>query len=66
MFQVFQDVTEAFGYEALGRLTQWIGSAAHNVFGDRANEIALFEIESFKRNFSIPVFGKDAGDFCPL
>ncbi len=58
MFQVFQDVTETFGYEALGRLTQWIGCAEHNVFGDRANEIALFEIESFKRNFSIPSLAK--------
>ena len=63
MFQVFQDVTEAFGYEALGRLTQWIGSAEHNVFGDRANEIALFEIESFKRNFSIPSLAKTLETF---
>ena len=63
MFRVFQDVTEAFGYEALGRLTQWIGCAEHNVFGDRANEIALFEIESFKRNFSIPSLAKTLETF---
>jgi len=46
MFQLFQEITETFGYEALGRLTQWICCAEQNVFGGLANEMALFEIES--------------------
>ena len=33
------------------------------MFGDRANEIALFEIESFKRNFSIPSLAKTLETF---
>ena len=63
MFRLFQDITETFGYEALGRLTQWIGCAEHNVFGGLANEMALFEIESFKRNFSIPSLAKTLETF---
>ena len=57
-FQLFQDVAETFGYEALGRLTQWIGCAEHNVFGGLANEMALFEIASFERNFSMASLAK--------
>ncbi len=54
---------EAFGYEALGRLAQWLGSAEHSVCGDSANEIILFEIRSFKRNFSIPSLAKTLETF---
>ena len=63
MFQLFQEIAETFGYDALGRLTQWIGCAEHNVFGGMANEMALFEIASFKRNFSIPSLAKTLETF---
>ena len=58
MFQVFLDITETFGYEALARFTAWIGCADQNVFSQVGNEIALFEAEAFKRNFSIESLAK--------
>ncbi len=51
--QSFQDIAETFGYEALARLTSWIGCADSNAFGQVGNDVALYEIEAFKRNFSI-------------
>jgi 3-oxoadipate enol-lactonase len=52
-FQSFQDIAETFGYEALARLTSWIGCADQNVFSQVGNDVALYEVEAFKRNFSI-------------
>ena len=63
MFQLFQEVAETFGYGALGRLTQWIGCAEHNVFGGLANELAVFEIESFQRNFTLASLAKTLDTF---
>ena len=63
MFDLFQDIAETFGFEAFGRLTQWIGCAKHNVFGGMANEMALFEIESFERNISIASLAKTLETF---
>lgn len=58
MFKCFQDITEIFGYEALARFTSWIGCAEQNVFSQTGNELALFEAEAFKRNFSIESLAK--------
>jgi pimeloyl-ACP methyl ester carboxylesterase len=58
MFKCFQDITEIFGYEALARFTSWIGCADHNVFSQVGNEVALFEAEAFRRNFSIESLAK--------
>ncbi|MBI3756426.1 MAG: alpha/beta hydrolase [Deltaproteobacteria bacterium] len=58
MFQVFQDITEVFGYEALARFTSWIGCADQNVFSQVGNDVAVFEAEAFKRNFSIESLAK--------
>jgi len=52
-FHGFLYVVESFGYEALGKLLQWIGCADHNIFGGMSDEIAKFEAESSARNFSI-------------
>lgn len=57
-FDGFLFVGEKFGYDALARLTQWIGCAEENVFSGMANEMAMFEAESFKRNFSIESLAK--------
>ena len=58
MFQVFLDITEIFGYEALARFTAWIGCADQNVFSQVGNDIATFEAEAFKKNFSIESLAK--------
>jgi 3-oxoadipate enol-lactonase len=58
MFKCFQDITEIFGYEALARFTSWIGCADQNVFSQVGNDVALFEVEAFKRNFSIESLAK--------
>src|SRR5215813_6655642 len=58
MFQVFLDITETFGYEALARFTSWIGCADQNVFSQVGNDVAMFEAEAFKRNFSIESLAK--------
>ena len=58
MFQIFLDITEVFGYEALARFTAWIGCADQNVFSQVGNDIAIFEAETFKRNFSIESLAK--------
>ena len=47
MFQVFLDITEVFGYEALARFTAWIGCLYQNVFSQAGNDIAIFEAEAF-------------------
>jgi pimeloyl-ACP methyl ester carboxylesterase len=57
-FNGFLYVAENFGYEALAKLTQWIGCAEHNVFGGISNEMAKFEADSFARNFSIESLAK--------
>jgi pimeloyl-ACP methyl ester carboxylesterase len=66
MFQVFLDITETFGYEALARFTAWIGCADQNVFSQVGNGIALFEAEAFKRNFSIESLAKTLEVFTHL
>jgi pimeloyl-ACP methyl ester carboxylesterase len=50
---LFADIGETYGYEALGRMFQWLGAAEQNVFSDRGNQMALFEAGCFSRNFSI-------------
>lgn len=62
-FRVWQDIGETLGYEALGRMTQWQGSAEQHVFAEAGNELALFEIESFKRNTSIASLAKTLETF---
>lgn len=66
MFQVFQDITEVFGYEALARFTSWIGCADQNVFSQVGNGVAMFEAEAFKRNFSIESLAKTLEVFCHI
>jgi pimeloyl-ACP methyl ester carboxylesterase len=58
VFHSFQDIAETFGYEALARLTSWIGCADQNAFGQVGNDVALYEIEAFKRNFSLESLAK--------
>jgi pimeloyl-ACP methyl ester carboxylesterase len=58
MFHVFQDIAETFGYEALARFTAWLGCADQNVFSQAGNELAQFEAEAFKQNFSIESLAK--------
>ena len=62
-FQSFQDIADTFGYEALARLTSWIGCAEQNAFGQVGNEVALYEIEAFKRNFSLESLPKTLETF---
>lgn len=66
MFKCFQDITELFGYEALARFTSWIGCADQNVFSQVGNDVALFEAEAFKRNFSIESLAKTLEVFSHL
>jgi pimeloyl-ACP methyl ester carboxylesterase len=46
------------GYETLARFTSWIGCADQNVFSQVGNDIAVFDAEAFKRNFSIESLAK--------
>lgn len=57
-FDGFLFVAEKFGYDALAKLTQWIGAAEPNVFGGLSNELARFESDAFQRNFSIESLSK--------
>jgi pimeloyl-ACP methyl ester carboxylesterase len=66
VFQSFQDIAENFGYEALARMTSWIGCADENAFGSVGNQVALYEIEAFKRNFSIESLPKTLEVFMHL
>jgi 3-oxoadipate enol-lactonase len=66
MFHVLQDITETFGYEALARFTAWLGCADHNVFSQVGNELAQFEAEAFKHNFSIESLAKTLEVFSHL
>ncbi len=52
-FKGFQYVCETFGYDALAALTSWIGCAEENVFGPKWGEVAKYEAEAFKQNFTI-------------
>jgi pimeloyl-ACP methyl ester carboxylesterase len=56
-FDGFTMVGETFGYEALAALTSWIGVASENLFTARHGELARWEAETFKRNFSIESLG---------
>ena len=49
----FLTVTETFGYEALAKVTQWLGSGKDHVFDEKGNALAKHEAESFRRNFDI-------------
>ncbi|MBM3514938.1 MAG: alpha/beta hydrolase [Alphaproteobacteria bacterium] len=51
---LFADIGETYGYEALGRMFQWLGAAEHHVFSERGNRMAQFEAGCFAQNFSIP------------
>jgi len=66
MFKCFQDITEIFGYEALARFTSWIGCADQHVFSQVGNDVAVFEAEAFKRNFSIESLAKTLEVFAHL
>lgn len=57
-FDGFLFVGEKFGYDALAKLTQWIGCGEENVFGGMSNEMAKFESESFQRNFGMEHLAK--------
>jgi pimeloyl-ACP methyl ester carboxylesterase len=50
---VFADLGETYGYEALGRMFQWLGCGEKNVWSAKGNEIAQYEAACFARNFSI-------------
>jgi len=52
-FDGFTKIGETFGYEALAALTSWIGVASENLFQPRWGELAKWEAECFRRNFSI-------------
>ncbi len=52
-FNGFREVAETFGYEALAALTSWIGVAGENLFQPRWGELAQWEAETFKKNFTI-------------
>ena len=52
-FKGFQYVCETFGYDALAALTSWIGCAEENVFAPEWGEVAKYESEAFKRNFTV-------------
>jgi pimeloyl-ACP methyl ester carboxylesterase len=56
-FDGFTMVGETFGYEALAALTSWIGVASENLFTARHGELARWEAETFKNNFSIESLG---------
>jgi 3-oxoadipate enol-lactonase len=52
-FDGFTRIGETFGYEALAALTSWIGVARENLFTERWGELARWEAQTFRRNFSI-------------
>jgi pimeloyl-ACP methyl ester carboxylesterase len=56
-FDGFTMVGETFGYEALAALTSWIGVSSENLFTARHGELARWEAETFKKNFSIESLG---------
>jgi pimeloyl-ACP methyl ester carboxylesterase len=56
-FDGFTMVGETFGYEALAALTSWIGVSSENLFTARHGELARWEAEIFKQNFSIESLG---------
>lgn len=56
-FDGFSRIGETFGYEALAALTSWIGVARENLFTARWAELARWEAEAFRRNFSIESLG---------
>ncbi|MEO0997571.1 MAG: alpha/beta hydrolase [Pseudomonadota bacterium] len=49
----FAAVAECFGYEALAKLTQWLGCGEGYVYGAGADALVQLETESFARNFAI-------------
>jgi pimeloyl-ACP methyl ester carboxylesterase len=57
-FDGFTANGETFGYNALARLTSWIGCAEQNVFGARQSEIARWEAACFEQNFSLNTLGE--------
>lgn len=56
-FDGFTKVGETFGYEALAALTSWIGVASENLFTARWAELARWEADMFRKNFSIESLG---------
>jgi len=52
-FDYFRGVCETFGYEALACLTSWIGCAGENIFQPCQGEMAKWEADCFRKNFSI-------------
>jgi pimeloyl-ACP methyl ester carboxylesterase len=56
-YEGFANVGEIFGYEALAALTSWIGVAAENLFTPRWAELARWEAEMFRKNFSLESLG---------
>jgi pimeloyl-ACP methyl ester carboxylesterase len=56
-FESFTRIGETFGYDALASLTSWIGVAAENLFRPKWAEIAKWESEMFRKNFSIESLG---------
>jgi pimeloyl-ACP methyl ester carboxylesterase len=56
-FDGFTKIGETFGYEALAALTSWIGVARENLFTAKWGELARWEAETFRKNFSIESLG---------
>lgn len=56
-FDGFTKIGETFGYEALAALTSWIGVARENLFTAKWGELAQWEAETFRKNFSIESLG---------
>lgn len=56
-FDGFTKIGETFGYEALAALTSWIGVARENLFTAKWGELAKWEAEMFRKNFSIESLG---------
>ncbi len=56
-FDGFTKIGETFGYEALAALTSWIGVARENLFTAKWGELAQWEAETFRKNFSLESLG---------
>jgi pimeloyl-ACP methyl ester carboxylesterase len=62
-FQIFLDIGEGFGYEALARFTAWIGVATHNQFSQFGDKLAQHEAVIFKNNFGMETLAKTMETF---
>ncbi len=57
VFETFRMVGETLGYEALAKVTQWIGAAEHHVYSQEGHDFVQWERDCFARNFDMNRFG---------